>query len=101
MAGLPVLKLAGLLVKTISKPFTSRLKVEAQKRERVGNFVASVGQSIHYVTTRINVFATGYKFIGVKPLPRDDALSEGVTFLSESFLLIIAGSIIIIGTFSS
>ncbi len=40
--------------------------------------------------------ASGYRFIGVKPLEDDAALTKGINFLSESFVFLVAGSIIII-----
>ncbi len=40
------------------------------------------------------IIASGYKFIGVKPLEEDAALTKGINFFSESFIFLVAGSII-------
>lgn len=63
-AGLPLLKLAGLLVKTLSKPVATRLKVEAAKRPHVSQVIGQLGQVLHQMSSRFNVFASGYRFVG-------------------------------------
>lgn len=96
MAPLPLLKLAGLLVKTIAKPVATRLKVEARKHPTFSRICIKVGELSHQVTSRMNVIASGYKILGVNPLPEEEALSRGVNFLSESFVFTVAGTIIIV-----
>jgi len=92
---LPLLKLVGLFVKTIAKPVANRMKVESSKHPNFSNVCITVGQFSHYINTRINVFATGFKFVGVKPLENEKALSEGIGFLSEAVVFTVAGGIII------
>ena len=96
MAGLPLLKLSSLLLKTITKPLSSRLKFESQRRPKFQSACASVGQASHYASTRINVFASGYKFIGVKPLPPNDAVDVGISYLSDFIVMSIGAAIIIV-----
>lgn len=98
MAALPVLKLAGLLVKQIAKPLAARMKIESAKhpKGRLAELCVSTGQAAHQLGSRLNVLASGYSFIGVKPLPRDDALSKGINFWSETVVFICAGTIITI-----
>lgn len=93
---LPFLKLGSLLLKTITKPLSSRLKFEAQRRPKFQAMCGWVGQWSHYVFTRINVFASGYKFIGVKPLPPNDAVDVGISYLSEGIVMGSAASIVIV-----
>ena len=47
-------------------------------------------------THRVAVFANGYNFIGVKPLPEEEAIKSGAELISETIVLCIAGNIIII-----
>ena len=96
MAGLPLLKLSSLLLKTITKPLSSRLKFESQRRPKFQAACASVGQASHYASTRVNVFASGYKFIGVKPLPPNDAVDVGISYLSDIIVMSIGAAIIIV-----
>jgi hypothetical protein len=78
MAGLPLLKLSSLLIKTISKPLATRLKFEATRSPAFHRAGVYCGQTSHYLSSRINVFASGYKFLGVKPLPKDEAMEVRV-----------------------
>jgi hypothetical protein len=81
MAPLPLLKLAGLLVKTLAKPVANRVKVEATRHPRLSLVCTSVGQLLHQVTSRINVMAQGYKVLNIDPLPEE----EGENFYPSAF----------------
>jgi len=94
-AGLPLLKLSALLVKTISKPVGMFFKAQAQKHAKLSLVFEGVGQKMHYVQSRINVFASGYKFVGVKPLPAEQALNDGVGTMSEMLVMSISATIVI------
>ena len=94
-AGLPLLKLSALLVKTISKPVGMFFKAQAQKHAKLSLIFEGVGQKMHYVQSRINVFASGYKFVGVKPLPAEQALNDGVGTMSEMLVMSISATIVI------
>ncbi len=96
MAGLPLLKLAGLLVKTIAKPLASKIKAEAGKHPKFSTFCSSIGETAHQLTSRMNVFASGYRFIGAKPLPQEEALKQGIDVISETFLMFVAGGIMVV-----
>ena len=52
---LPFLKLGSLLVKQITKPLASRLKIEAGKNKKFANICVFVGQKSHYVYSRYTV----------------------------------------------
>jgi hypothetical protein len=54
-AGLPILKLASLFIKTISKPITTRLKSEVIKYPNASKACIWVGQTTHVLMTRITV----------------------------------------------
>lgn len=95
MAGLPLIKLSALLVKTISKPVAAFMKAQAQKEKKLADFFCLIGQSMHYVQSRINVIASGFKFVGVKPLPTDQALNDGVGTFSEILVLSISATLVI------
>ena len=73
-----------------------RLKVEATKRPDLASKLSTLGQGLHQISSRINVFASGYKFLGVKPLAAEDATSKAVNFLSETFVFTVAGTIIVV-----
>lgn len=96
MAGLPLLKLSSLLIKTISKPLATRLKFEASRLPAFYKASVRAGQASHYMSSRINVFASGYKFLGVKPLPVDEALDVGVSYLADGIVIFLGATVIII-----
>ena len=95
MAGLPFLKLGALLLKQLAKPLSARLKFEASRNPTLTKYLEKTGQLVHYITSRITVFASGYNFIGVKPLPAEEALKSGIETWSETFLVVSAASITI------
>ena len=96
MAGLPLLKLSSLLIKTISKPLGTRLKFEASRFPTFYAASVKIGQTSHYLQSRVNVLASGYKFLGVKPLPVDEAMEVGVSYLADGIIIFLGATIIII-----
>eukprot|EP01038_Epipyxis_sp_PR26KG_P005329 gene5329-7395_t len=96
MAGLPLLKLAGLLVKQIAKPLAGRLKIEAGTNPSFKSFVVNVGQRVHEVLSRANVLVSGYRVLKIKPLPEQEAMDSGITIISESLVYIVSGTIIVL-----
>lgn len=72
------------------------MKVEARKHPRFSKVCITIGEFSHQITSRMNVLASGYKILGVNPLPEEEALVRGINFLSESFVFVVAGSIIIV-----
>jgi len=97
MAQLPLLKLSGMFVKYMAKPVAARIKVEATKHPKtIGKWAEFLGQTAHQIEKRLNVLAAGYKFLGVKPLPQEEALNNGIGFISEGLVISITACIIII-----
>jgi len=72
------------------------MKIEAKRHPTLMSSCIYVGQFSHQITSRLNVLASGYKILGIKPLPEDEALSRGVNFLSEAFVFLVGGGIIIV-----
>ncbi len=72
------------------------MKAEASKHPNFSKFCEAIGQFQHVVYSRVNVLASGHKFIGVKPLEFDKALSAGVEAVSEFTVLAISGTFILV-----
>mgnify|MGYP003387642320 CR=1 FL=1 len=72
------------------------MKSEAPKHPRFSKFCVGIGQGMHSLYSRINVLASGYKFVGVKPLAHDEALAKGVDYFSEFAVIFASGAIIMI-----
>ena len=96
MAGLPLLKLSALFIKTLSKPLGTRLKFEAGRNPKFFAFSLDIGQKTHYLSSRVNVIASGYKFLGVKPLGDDEAVDLGVSYIADGVVVAIGATIIIV-----
>jgi len=96
MAPLPLLKLFGLLVKTLSKPLAARMKTEAKRKAKFSSLCIFVGQQSHQITSRLTALASGFRVLTINPLAEEEALSQGISFLSEFFVFSVAGGIIII-----
>lgn len=96
MAGLPLLKLSSLFIKALSKPLATRLKIEAGRSPKFHEASVHVGQASHYLSSRLNVFASGYKFLGVKPLPTAEAMEMGVSYIADGVVIILGATIIIV-----
>ena len=97
-AGLPLLKLSTLLVKTIAKPLGGYMKSKARKWPTLDTTMCWVGNSYHYANVRMNVLASGHKFISCKSLPHDTALKDGVGIFSEGLVLGFSAFVIITET---
>lgn len=81
----------------MAKPVAARMKVEAVKHPKsIGKWAEFLGQTAHQVEKRLNVLAAGYKFLGVKPLPQEEALNNGIGFISEGLVISITACIIVI-----
>ena len=67
-AGLPLLKLSTLLVKTIAKPLGRYMKNESKYYPLLDRSFSGLANAVHYTNVRVNVLASGYKFISLRPL---------------------------------
>ena len=72
------------------------MKVEAGTRPQFAEFCVTLGQFYHKINSRINVIASGYKFIGVKPLPTEQALNDGIGYISEMMVISFSATVIVI-----
>jgi hypothetical protein len=61
-------KLAGLLIKTLSKPVAKRIKSQMIKYDVTRDGLIWVGQSTHVLTTRMTIWSSGYKVRSINPL---------------------------------
>ena len=88
-------KLAGLLIKTLSKPVSKRIKHEFSRYELTQRMLIGIGQTSHSITSRLTIWSAGYKVRSITPLEKDKALSTGAEFIGESFILMVSGGWIV------
>lgn len=94
MAALPIGKLALLLVRQVSKPIATRIKMEATNHNWFRRFCVGVAQGKHRVERRILRFAHGYGPEYVRPLDEEKAINNGAEFLSEMFIFAVGGTVV-------
>ena len=92
----PLLKLVGLLVKTLAKPISKRLKHDCSRYEFTQNLLVGIGRGTHAITSRMTIWSAGYKVRSINPLEREEALNRGAEFLSESFVFLVGGTVIVL-----
>lgn len=101
VAALPVFKLGTLMVRQLAKPLATALKEEAKKRETLTVLCKNLGEYYHQGTSRLNLLASGYKVLQVKPLPADEALASGIGILSEGFIFSVAVVVLLVEYYRS
>lgn len=95
VAALPVAKLASLLVKTLAKPMSKRVKTSFIKSEIGKSVLISIGQLTHSLTTRMTIWSAGFKVRSIQPLENEAALVQGSEFIGEAFIFTVAGGIVV------
>ena len=68
---LPLAKLGGLLLKTLSKPLSRSLKSQAAEHETIRGVLVYVGNLSHKVTARMSIWAGGFKVKKIGNLEHD------------------------------
>jgi optic atrophy 3 protein len=90
-----IAKLAGLLIKTLSKPLSKRIKHEFSKSTTGSQLLQNVGQLSHNITSRMTIWSAGYKVRNIQVLPDDKALQIGSELVGESFVLVVSAGVVI------
>jgi hypothetical protein len=83
-------KIATLLVKTVAKPVSKRIKKDFSRFEPTRKMLIGIGQASNSITSRMTIWADGYTVRHIKPLPDDTALTTGADFVGESFILLVS-----------
>jgi hypothetical protein len=83
-------------VKTLAKPLSNRLKLEAEKNSKFSNLCIEAGQQSHIIMSKMNVFASGYRVLKVKALPETEALTNGISIVSEAIVYFLSGTLIVL-----
>ncbi|CAJ1961800.1 unnamed protein product [Sphenostylis stenocarpa] len=85
---LPLLKLGTLALKTLSKPFASRLKQQAVRHPRFRQLIVNMAQ----MQRRIYGHATD---VEIRPLNEEKAVQAAVDLIGELFVFSVAGILLI------
>jgi optic atrophy 3 protein len=88
-------KLAGLVIKTLAKPLSKRIKHEFSRSEFSRGVLIGFGQSMHRMQSRLTIWSQGYKVRSIKELDDEKALVYGAEFVGETFLLFVSGGLVL------
>ena len=88
-------KLASLLVKTLAKPLSKRIKHEFSRYNFTKQILIGIGQTSHSITSRMQIWSAGYQVRSIKPLEEEKALKDGAEFVGESFVFLVSGTLVV------
>ncbi|KAG4390389.1 hypothetical protein GLYMA_06G285900v4 [Glycine max] len=87
MVVFPVVKLATLALRTACKPIANRLKKEAGYHPKFRNFIISIAQANHRLTTRVQRRIYGHATdVAIHPLNEEKAVQAAADLLGELFV---------------
>ncbi|BGP45990.1 hypothetical protein JCM10450v2_001829 [Rhodotorula kratochvilovae] len=89
------LKLASLLLRTLSKPIATKLKQQAKEHDGFKSRTIHIAQFMHRAEMNLRVKLLGESPRHVRPLSESKAIDAGANFLSEGFLFAVAAIIIV------
>lgn len=88
---LPLLKLGTLALKTLSKPIAGRIKAEAGRHPKFRNYIISMAQANHRITTQMQRRIYGHATdVEIRPLNEEKAVQAAVDLLGEIFVFSVA-----------
>jgi optic atrophy 3 protein len=90
-----VAKLATLLVKTLAKPVSKRIKHDFSRNVYTKQMLITIGQATHSITSRMTIWSAGYTVRSITPLEVEAALTRGADFVGEAFVLFVSGSMVV------
>lgn len=85
-----IAKLASLLVKSLAKPVSKRIKHEFSRYPPTYALLHKLGQVSHQLTSRLTIWSAGYKVRSITALPEDKAVQIGSELVGESFILAVS-----------
>ena len=88
-------KLLILTVKTISKPFSKRLKEAAKNSTNFKSTCIFVGNYVNSFTHNVNIRLIGGKQIKLKPLGEPEAISRGAEVVGEGFVYAVSLTLLV------
>lgn len=71
------------------------LKNQFVKHPITRRALINVGQTSHAISTRMTIWSSGYKVRSINPLEEEVALVQGADLLSETFIFVVSGGIVV------
>jgi hypothetical protein len=71
------------------------LKNQVVKYPMTRRALITFGQTTHAISTRMTIWSSGYKVRSITPLEEEVALVQGADLLSETFIFVVSGGIVV------
>lgn len=84
-------KLAGLVIKTLSKPLSKRIQHQLSRSPTGERVLVHIGRSFHNITSRMTIWGAGYKVRSITPISDTKAAKEGAELVGESVVFVVSG----------
>lgn len=94
-------KIGTLLIRTLAKPISTRIKYQAREHERFRKICVSLAQTMYRYEVRLRTGLLGEPAKHIRPLSEARAIENGANFLAEGFLFSVAAGLIIGETWRS
>ncbi|KAH9059244.1 OPA3-domain-containing protein [Lactarius vividus] len=90
-------KIGTLLIRTLAKPISSRIKTQAREHERFRNLCVSLAQTLYRYEVRLRTGLLGEAPTArhLRPLSETRAIENGANFLAEGFLFAVAAALVV------
>ncbi|KAI0806718.1 OPA3-domain-containing protein [Fomes fomentarius] len=88
-------KIASLLIRTLAKPISNQIKVQAKQHERFRSVCVGLAQGMYQTEVRMRTNLLGEPAKHVRPLSETRAIENGANALAEGFLFTVAVGLIL------
>ncbi|RPD55701.1 OPA3-domain-containing protein [Lentinus tigrinus ALCF2SS1-7] len=94
-------KIASLLIRTLAKPISNQIKVQAKQHEKFRSICVGLAQRMYQTEVRMRTNLLGEPAKHVRPLSETKAIENGANALAEGFLFTVAAGLILGETWRS
>ncbi|KAH9173069.1 OPA3-domain-containing protein [Lactarius sanguifluus] len=90
-------KIGTLLIRTLAKPISTRIKTQAREHERFRNLCVSLAQTLYRYEVRMRTGLLGEAPTArhLRPLSETRAIENGANFIAEGFLFAVAAALVV------
>lgn len=88
--GLPLVKLGGLVIRTLTKPLAKVVKSRSKIHPGLNAVCNSLGQGQHRVMIKFHMGFRGIQSYTIKDLPEDQAVEKGADLIGELLIFSVA-----------
>lgn len=87
---LPMIKVGGLIIRTLTKPLAKAVKTRSKMHPYLNQFCHAIGQKQHRYLIHLHMSFRGVPKFVVKDLPPDQAVEQGADLIGEIIIFSVA-----------